>query len=330
MMKIAFAGFRHAHIFTLYEAIKKNSELEFVGAFEAHLPSKQDAASKGVCFTYDSYNAILQDAEVDIVAIGDYYGARGKLVIQALKAGKHVLVDKPLCTHLYELQEINRLLSEGNLVVGIMLDLLDSPNFQNALNVIREGILGRINNIVFEGQHPLLYGKRPEWYYNQEMHGGVINDIAIHGMDLVRLITGSELEEVIGARCWNFYAKAVPDWKDSAQFMLRLSDGTGVIGDVSYASPDTQGYSHPAYWHFRVWGENGMMDFGINTSEVQVYLNGKDFPEKISKEKSENSYLLSFLSAVKEPCLREEFNRRMLAATKQTLLIQEKADRDNL
>ena len=202
MLNVAFAGFRHSHIFALYEDVKNHPGLELAGAFEDHAPTREQAAAKGIDFNYDSLDAMLNDPKIDIIATGDYYGARGSVAIRALKAGTHVLADKPLCTRLQEVQEIRRLAAEKNLAVGIMLNLPDLPNFLTAQKAISEGLIGRINNIIFEGQHPLLYGSRPEWYYEPEMHGGVINDIAIHGIDLVRLFTGSDLETVIGARCF--------------------------------------------------------------------------------------------------------------------------------
>ena len=326
MWKVAFAGFRHSHILDLYAEIKRHPQLEVMGAFEDHAPSRKEAEARGVEFNYDSLEAMLEDPQIDIIFTGDYFGNRGAVAIKALKAGKHVLADKPLCTRLSELREIRTLAAEKNLAVGILLNLPDLPNFVTAQEAIHEGIIGKINNIVFEGQHPLLYGSRPDWYYEPELHGGVINDIAIHGIDLARLLTGSDLEEVIGARCWNFYAKESPSLKDSAQFLLKTTSGAGIIGDVSYAAPDTQGFSHSAYWHFRVWGEKGMMDFGVNLPHVTLYLNGEKQPRQLPQTETRRSYLTDFLAAVENPALTAGFNARMLASTEQTLMVQEKAE----
>lgn len=326
MLKVAFAGFRHSHIIDLYAEIKNHPQLEVVGAFEEYAPSRMEAEARDVVFNYESLEALLNDPQVDIVATGDCFGNRGSVAIKALQAGKHVLTDKPLCTRLAELSEIRRLAAEKKLAVGILLNLPDLPNFVTAQEAIQEDMLGKINNIVFEGQHPLLYGSRPDWYYEPELHGGVINDIAIHGIDLARLLTCSDLEEVIGARCWNFYAKEGPSLKDSAQFLLKTTSGAGIIGDVSYAAPNTQGFSHSAYWHFRIWGEKGMMDFGVNLPHVTVYLNGEKQPRLLPQSETRRSYLTDFLAAVETPALTAGFNARMLASTEQTLMVQAKAD----
>ena len=85
MVKYAFAGFRHGHIYRLLDLVLKNENTEIVGAWEENEASKKDAADNhGVTFTYDSYEALLADPAVDVVAIGDYYGRRGAMVIAAL------------------------------------------------------------------------------------------------------------------------------------------------------------------------------------------------------------------------------------------------------
>ena len=114
--------------------------------------------------------------------------------------------------------------------------------------------------------------------------------------------------------------------KDSAQFLLKTASGAGVIGDVSYAAPNTQGYSHSAYWHFRIWGEKGMMEFNVATPGVTVYLDGEKQPRQLPPADSGRSYLADFLAAVKNPARTASYTAQMLASAEQTLLIQHKAD----
>ncbi|MCQ2445483.1 MAG: Gfo/Idh/MocA family oxidoreductase [Clostridia bacterium] len=321
---IAFAGFRHAHIFGLYNLAEKRDDLKIVGAWEDDGTSRKAAEEKGVIFRFKTYEDLLSDPAVDIVAIGDYYAARGELAIAALRAGKHVLADKPLCSSRKEWETIREEREKSGLTVGIMLDLADNANFHAAAEAIREGTLGKINNIAFEGQHPLLYGTRPGWYFEKGKYGGVVNDIAIHGIDFVRTLTGSGVEEVIGARSWNFYAKEVPHFKDSAQFILKMASGAGLIADVSYSAPDTQGYSLPAYWHFRVWGEKGMMEWSYSSDGVTFYPAGENGGRKLSGLPPEKNYLDRFLAAVRTR--DDAYSEAMLRATEDTLGIQEKAE----
>jgi predicted dehydrogenase len=319
---VAFAGLRHDHIYALHALASQKAELEVLGCWEEDPASIQRAREKNVRIGYATFDELLRDDIVDVVAIGSYYGARGEMVIRALEAGKHVIADKPLCTEEKELERIRALAKQKGLSVGLMLDLADHANVLRAMELIKKGALGRINNIHFNGQHPLLFGVRPAWYFEKGKHGGVINDIAVHGIDLVRTITGADVARVIGARCWNFYAKAHPDFCDSAQLVLQMSDGCGVIADVSYASPDSYGYTLPSYWSFEIAGERGMLSFSFSSDGVRAYLNGDTVARVYPPVAPVSDYLDAFLQDI-GTC--GAYTDRMLAVTEQTLFIQRAA-----
>ena len=325
-MKIAIVGCRHGHIFALYSLIKNNPDVEFAGAYEPHDATREAAeVTHGMHFPYKSLEEVLSDESVDAIAIGDYYAIRGSHAIAALKAGKHVISDKPLCTSLAELDEIERLATEGNLSVGLMLDLRYHKNIQTAKALIDEGRLGAIHNVQFGGQHPLQYGTRPAWYFEEGKHGGTINDIAVHGVDLLTHLTGQTLAKVNAARCYNAYAKEEPAFLDCGQFMLTLSEGAGVIADVSYAAPNSMGYAYPYYWEFHIWGDKGMLSFSVNSDGVTLCADGATAPEQIPAVTPVGDTLASFLADIAgKPTMMT--TAESIYASRATLLIQKAAD----
>ena len=325
-MKIAIIGCRHSHIFALYQLIKESKRIELAGAYEADEATRAAAEqTQGMVFSYHSVEEILADKSVDAVAIGDYYGIRGAHAIAALKAGKHVIADKPLCTSLSELDEIERLAKEKGLSVGVMLDLRYHKNVLTAKKLIEEGTLGAIHNIQFGGQHPLQYGTRPNWYFEEGKHGGVINDIAIHGIDLLTYLTGKTVEKINAARTYNAYAKQVPHFLDCGQLMLTLSGGTGVLADVSYSAPNKMGYSYPYYWEFRVWGEKGMISFNVTQPGVILCADGETAPRTVEPVAPVGNVLESFLNEIEgKPTMMT--TAEAIAVSRATLLIQKVAD----
>ncbi len=329
-MNIAFAGFRHGHIYTVYNRVKENPELNLVGCFEADAAARESAEQNGVVFTYDSYEALLADKNVDIVAIGDYYGIRGQRVIQALKAGKHIYIDKPLCTSLEELDEIERLSKGNNLKVGIMLDLRECGFIRPIRDIILSGKLGEIQAISFGGQHPLNYGSRPMWYFEKGKHGGTIQDIGIHGIDIVEYVTGLSLKRVIAARTWNGFATKEPQFKDCGQFMAEMSNGAGLMADVSYASPNSAGFNLPYYWRFIFWGTNGVVEFNVHDNNYRITYQGDDgvtVVETPEKDEINGNSLSVFLDelAGKQTDLTTEIGFR---STRDILTVQAVADKN--
>ncbi len=327
MYNLAFAGFRHGHINSLYTMASERQDITIKAAFEQDAAARADAEEKlGVKFTHSDYDQMLADPDIDLIAIGDYYGIRGQRVIAALKAGKHVISDKPLCTSLAELAEIEQLAREKGLKVGLMLDLRYHEAVQPVKEIIQSGQLGQIHAIFFGGQHPLNYGTRPQWYFETGKHGGTINDIAIHGVDLVTDMTGLVIEDILAARCWNAFASKEPHFEDSAQFMAKLSNGAGLVADVSYAAPDTSGFSLPQYWRFTIWGTEGVVEFSVGTKEIWLSLKGSTSLKTVAAAPGPVGDCLSdFLADI----AGEESPRgtaSVLAATRSTLEVQALAD----
>lgn len=276
-MKLAFIGFRHPHIRTLYKLAQENPDVEIVGAYEANADARAAATEAvGVVFTHDTLEDLLADPNVETVAIGDYYGARGAEIIASLKAGKHVYSDKPLCTSISEWEEICRLQKETGKKVGCMLDMRYLPWVGAVKRFLDEDGLGEIHAISFGGQHPLMYGKRESWYFEKGCHGGTVNDIAVHGVDLVEYFTGKRIEKIERVRTWNAFSKEVPEFLDCAQLMATLSGGTGLMADVSYAAPASCGYATPYYWRFTFWGEKGVLECNYNSEYARLWMDGEE------------------------------------------------------
>src|SRR5439155_25293810 len=164
----------------------------------------------------------------------DYFGRRGEIIVRALEDGKHDIADKPICTRLSEQERIAALASEKGRAVGCLLDLRDHGPFITMRRQIKNGAIGTVHTITFTAQHPLLLGKRPAWYFEPAKHGGTINDIGIHAIDLIPWLTGRRIVEAVAARAWNARLGQFPHFQDAAQIMLRLDNDAGVLGDLSY------------------------------------------------------------------------------------------------
>lgn len=315
MHKVAFIGFRHGHIFSLYEFLKKNTDFAVVAACEEHEPTRAKVAG----LTHACYEAMLDEVDCDIVAVGDYYGIRGRRIIEALKRGKHVVSDKPICTSLAELKEIEQLARKKKLQVSCQLDSRGIGAFLKARELIQAGQIGEIHGIHVVGAHPLLLGSRPGWYFEKGKHGGTINDIAIHSFDLIPWMTGLRFESVVAARAWNAFGPA--NFKGAAQFVLRMNNGCGFMGDVSYFMPDTQGYSLPQYWRLTLYGRDGVLEAGPNLPHVSLARNGEKTPQLLGPAEAQSFGYLGMFAGQGELTTRD-----VLDASRIALLVQRAAD----
>ena len=326
-IKFAVAGFRHGHIYSLVNRIKEMDNCELAACCESHAETRAALnARPDLEVKYDDFDKMLKEVDCDVVAVGDYYGIRGSMLLKALEAGKHVIADKPVCASLDELDAIEKLAAAKNLKVGCMLDLRQALPMVKIRQLVQAGTIGEIHAISFTGQHPLLWGSRPGWYFEEGKHGGTINDIAIHGIDYLTWATGMKFTEVTAARTWNAFADKCPIFNDAAQFMAKMENGCGVMADVSYFAPDSCGYSLPYYWEFTFWGKKGVLRACIKDEKVKLSLNGDKGESLIAlSAKVQPDYFSQFLDDIAgNP--GELDTAAVIESARVTLKIQQAAD----
>lgn len=328
-IRLAFVGFRHAHLFGMYRDAQEAEEFEVVAACEEDDATREELAARGdVSITHDDFEALLASVDCDAVAVGDYYGKRGRLAIRALSAGKHLLGDKPLCTRLEELDEIARLSSEQGLRVGCMLDMRDTAPVITARELIQAGTIGEVHAMAFGGQHPLLLGSRPGWYFEPGKHGGTINDIGIHALDALQWVTGLRFTSLNAARCWNAIAREYPHFEGAGQLMLTMDNGCGVLGDVSYLAPDSSWYLLPFYWRLTFWGSKGALEVSATCDHASLALDGEDGVRQVPLvEGTPGAYLRAFARDIAGTTQEGELcTEGVLRVSRMALVIQAAAD----
>lgn len=322
-MNILFYGFRHGHIHALYKKVAASDACRIVACLEPNEAAARAAEEAlGLTVSDIPLDTWLASEEVDTVAVGCAYGERGDIVLRALRAGKHVLADKPICTSREQLDAIEAAAHEGGLTVGCMLDLRYLPQTRRAAEVLASGRLGKVQSVLFNGQHCIDYAHRPSWYFEEGMHGGTINDLSIHGVDLVRMLTGKEFSAVDAARTWNAFANKHLHFKDCAMFMARLEGGVGVLADVSYSAP-SQVFSMPTYWEFRFFCDRGLLTFRYTERTVTLFEEGCPEPTVLDGTGG-GDYLDEFLACVRSH--DRAMTDNIVASTRAALWLQKTAD----
>jgi predicted dehydrogenase len=299
-VRIAFMGFRHEHILDLYRYAAEGGGKDYtvVAACEED-PATRNRLAGQYPIDYDNYRKMLDEVPCDAVAVCDYFGKRGSIVIEALRRGKHVMCDKPICTSVEEYQQIQALVNEKHLVLSVMLDMRDKGIYKRTQQLVRDGAIGEVHGIAVSGQHPLLTGVRPAWYFEPGKHGGTINDISIHAFDLLHWVTGMDFTEISAARSWNAFARDFPHFHDGAQFMAVMENGCGVLGDVGYFMPDAQGRTIDQYWRVTLYGTKGVVETSWNRPGVTLARRDKTETEVFGPcEGTPGGYMTAFICEV--------------------------------
>lgn len=313
----------------LYNVAKTHPGVKIVASSEEDAATRESLKSAGVVqVTHDSLDAMLRQVDCDAVAIGDYFARRGGDILKCFAAGKHVIADKPICTKLSELEQIKESARRHKRVLGCLLDLRDSAVFRTARTLIGEGKIGDVLTANFTAQHPLLRSTRPGWYFEKGKHGGTINDIGIHAIDLLPWLTGRKLVEVVSARCWNSRVPDAPHFEEAGQFMLRLDNGGGVLGDVSYFTPDGLRYSAPQYWRITFHGTGGLIECNFSGRKVHyASADDKELREMPLEEDRPTGCLDAFIREIAgQSAAGELTSGDVFDASRRALLVQQAAD----
>jgi predicted dehydrogenase len=327
--RFAFIGFQHPHVWDLVTRAGAHPDIEIVAMCEEDANTRTRlAGDPRVKLTHSDHRAMLAEVACDAVVVGEWFAKRGRVVLDCLAAGRHVLADKPMCTTLAEHDEIVRVATAGKLTVGMMLDMRDSGVFIKVRELVRAGEIGEIRSAALGGQHPLLPGVRAGWYHEAGKHGGTINDIALHGLDLVPWVTGQALRRVTAARVWATGVPADSHFLNAGQCILELANGAGLMVDVSYVAPNSFGYTLPLYWRLTLWGSLGVLEASLTTKEITLYKEGEKTARTVPiAAPNPGGYLTAFLQELHGQPGASLTQAEIFRASWVSLKAQEAADR---
>ena len=163
---------------------------------------------------------------------------RANLSIEALKSGKDVMVDKPGCTSLDQLDNLKQAVKETGKIWSVNF----SQRFHVAADVkaeelVAEGKIGKVKQTMGSGPHRQRNYERPDWFYDRESYGGVITDIGSHQIHQFLVFTGSNKAKVTHALVENTTKKQFPGFQDFGEINLTGNGGHGYIR-LDWFTPD--------------------------------------------------------------------------------------------
>jgi len=174
--------------------------------------------------------ALIEDGAVDLVLIAAVPADRAGLAIEAMRAGKDVMVDKPGCTTLEELEAIRACVAETGRIWSVdFSERFEVPAVTRAAELVDAGAIGRVVQTVGLGPHRLNRTTRPDWFFERQKYGGILCDIASHQIDQFLFFTGSETTEIVASTVGNFANPGDPGLEDFGEILLSGDRGHGYI-----------------------------------------------------------------------------------------------------
>lgn len=210
----------------------------------------QYGVSESGLYTYDTFDRIRDNPDVDIVYVILPNGLHHEYTLRAAAAGKHVMCEKPMANTAAEAEAMIAACraADRKLMIGYRCHF--EPNNREAIRVARSGELGRLR--IVSAETGFNIGDPTQWRLNRALAGGgSLMDIGIYSLQAARYLTGEEPISVSAMESTDRTDVRFREVEDTINFQLTFPSGV-VANCVS-----TYGSAHNRY---RVVGTEGWLD----------------------------------------------------------------------
>lgn len=219
--------------------------MKLKGIFDLDEKRRKVAEEQGY-YPYSSKEELIYDPEIDVVIIATTNEAHKDLAIEALKADKHVICEKPVTLSSAELEEIMEVAKNCDAVFTIDQNRRTNHDFVMMRRQVESGIIGK--PYVIESRVEGSRGMPTGWRTIKRLGGGMMLDWGVHLIDQIMYMIP---EKVVNVFC-KMYSIDYPEVDDNFRLTMTFESGLTAHIEVS-----TNNYiTHPRWY---VLGETGTL-----------------------------------------------------------------------
>ncbi|MDA8824352.1 Gfo/Idh/MocA family oxidoreductase [Schleiferiaceae bacterium] len=245
-----------------------NNFAELVGVCDV-VPAKADQlAAENGCKAYHSIEDLLEamQGQADVISVCSPNGLHAQHSIQSLKAGYHVLVEKPMAISVHDCGEMIKQAEKSNRRLFAIKQNRFNPPVAEVKRLIDEGVLGKINSV----QLSCFWNRNEDYYANSwkgtsDLDGGTLYTQFSHFIDLLYWIVGDVKKATGFSR--NYSHQGIIDFEDTGVVALEFHNG--AIGAINYT---VNSYAKNMEGSLTIFAENGTVKIGgqyLNELEYQ-------------------------------------------------------------
>jgi predicted dehydrogenase len=212
----------------------------------------------------DSLDQILHDPEIKLVCAAAVPDQRAALGVQVLESGRDYFTDKSPFITLEQLDTVRAaVIRTGQKYVVYYAERLHNDAAWCAGELIAQGAIGRVLQVLNLAPHRLAKGTRPEWFFDKSRYGGILTDIGSHQVEQFLTYAGCSDATINFARVANFSHPDRPGLEDFGEMSMTGDNGASFYSRVDWYTPDG----------LRSWGDGRTFIVGDSGSiELRKYL----------------------------------------------------------
>lgn len=259
----------------------QNPDACIYGVYDVNQERAREVAAKYHAAAYETYEEMLGDEAIDAVSICTANHSHCEITVKALKAGKHVLCEKPMAVTFEECQAMVTAAREtGNyLMVGQQERLI--PTHVKAKEILKSGAIGDVlsfrTNFRHSGPENWTIDRQNVWFFDKKSAAfGAMADLGIHKADLIHYLLDDVIESALAVT--ETLDKKYPDGNpidvdDNAICIFRTQKGVIGTMEVSWTCYGQEDKSTILY------GTKGILK--INTDSQYPIIAEKQTGERI-------------------------------------------------
>jgi len=250
---IGYGWVATAHI----PAINATSLGQVTAVYSSRKLDSNELSSKygGTVTAYNDLNEMLENPEIHVVSVCSYPYDHAKQVIAAAKAGKHLIIEKPLCLSLKDLRAMRKAIEQAKIKTCVCFECRYSSQFVATKAVIDQGLLGNLHYGEVDYYHGIgpWYGQF-RWNTRKDAGGSSLLTAGCHALDALLLCMGDDVTEVTSYDTSSSNRIFAPyEYTTTSVTILKFK--SGAVGKCAAVVDCLQ----PYYFHTHLVGSEGSL-----------------------------------------------------------------------
>lgn len=259
---------------------QKLEQAELVACCDIRKDRAEAAAKRYNVTPYTDYMEMLKNEQLDVVHLCLPHNLHTKVAMDAMRLGVNVLSEKPMSIDYQSAADAVQCAKDNNVQYGVIFQCRYNDSARLVKNAVQSGKLGKVISA-----RSTLTWTRPDDYYAEsdwkgtwdKEGGGVVIDQAIHSIDLVSWVVGSEVETVSCSMANRGHKTMIVE--DSAEGLITFKNG------VRYGFYCMNNYGCDEPIEIRLFCEKGKVVFGYD--DAYIYYNDGTTEEAHQRENTE-------------------------------------------
>ena len=237
------------------------------------IPDKAEAAAErwGAEHAFEDYHTLLNMKQIDAVSVCTYNAAHCQPTVDALKAGKHVLVEKPMAVNAQEAYRMATAAEASGKILMVAMKWRFMPEVLAAKQAVEDGLLGDIYyaEAILWQQRGIPGGT---FIKKETAGGGAFMDNGVYTLDTVLYIMGHPKPLSVSAAVDAYFGKRTDGSWDPKDFTVE-DFGVGFVrfaGGITLFFVHAWAINFEEYWKMRLAGTEG----GIELTPLKIFHGG--------------------------------------------------------